>query len=329
MTRDSAFAMQTICIGVPTYRRADNLADLLTKLTPLLATRPHVRVSIVNDGSHDASYESLINGSPFHWLSYRTLNENVGCGGARRATFEDSGEDWLVSIDDDCVPSAEWIEMLEALTNGGGVDFFAGEVFPTWTTTPTSYEEDLACIDNESSLVETPHGLMTAVTANLVMRRTAYERAGGFAVEMRGAEDCDLTQRLISSGATYRICRDLVIKHIAQKRYSAMRRRFQSYGYFAARYVLLRQNWRISEQQPSSGYASFLSRLSKKCPVNYRAARENGFSRWRSTRRAFFIALMSTHYELSWHRSLRRESRVLGLKRPTAPKLQDQFVDFE
>ena len=326
---DNTSSLQSICIGVPTYKRPDKLGALLAILDPLLATRPHVRVSVVNDGSHDEAYEDLVRHQKYDWLTYQVLEKNLGCGGARRATFENAHEDWLVSIDDDCVPSAQWFHTLESLTNTQAVDFLAGDAQPTWTTQPTAYEEDLACIDLASSIVITPYGLMTAVTANLAMRRDAYKRAGGFAADIRGAEDCDMTQRLISSGATYLTCPDFVIEHIAQRHYLAMRRRFRSYGHFAACYVLVRQDWRIAVRQPSAGYVNFISRLGKQIPVSYHSARRDGFSRWRSTRRAFLLALMSMHYELSWHRSLRRESRSLGVARPTWPKLRDQFVDFE
>lgn len=290
--------LQTVCIGIPTYKRPDALAGLLAKFAPLLKGRPHIRVSVVNDGSHDPAYDRVLKAQGRPWLSYRALPDNLGCGGARRAAFDGATEDWFVSIDDDCVPDARWLDTMEALINTAAADFLAGEVRPAWEGPPTPYQEDLALIDQLSSLVVTPFGLMTAVTANLAVRRGAYERAGGFAEDMRGAEDCDLTQRLIASGATYRLCPHLVIDHVAQRRYLPTRRRFRSYGHHAARYVLIRQNWRIAARQPMHDWGFLAVRLRKQFGSIFRDSRKEGYSRWRSFRRAWFRGAMAVHYEL-------------------------------
>lgn len=319
----------SICIGIPTFRRAHRLATLLDTLNRLLVARPHVRVCVVNDGSHDASYEQTLAGGQFTWLDYRVLKENHGCGGARRAAFEAAQEEILVCIDDDSVPTEAWLTQVEMLSTANPViDFFAGDVVPVWNTPPSSYVEDLSCIDLKPSSVMTTHGLITAVAANLVMRRLAYERAGGFFEDMPGAEDCDITQRMIASGAVYKVAPDLIIGHLAQKRYGPMRARFRSYGFYAARYVLIRQDWRIASSQPNSGVRDFWWRAQRQFSRIYIGAKREGFSFFRCMRRAFFATLFSMTYDHAWQRALKREGRKLGASRPQPPVWADTFVDF-
>lgn len=321
--------LPSICIGIPTFRRAHRLATLLDTLNHLLAARPHIRVCVVNDGSHDASYERVLEGREFKWLDYRALQENQGCGGARRAAFEAAQEDVLVCIDDDSVPTEAWLNQVEMLCGANpAVDFFTGDVIPVWNTPPSSYVEDLSCIDLKPSSVISTYGLMTAVAANLVMRRLAYERAGGFFVDMPGAEDCDITQRMIASGAVYKVAPDLIIGHLAQKRYRAMRTRFRSYGFYAARYVLIRQDWRIASCQPNSGMMDFWWRAQLQFSRVYFGAKKERFSSFRCVRRAFFATCLSMTYDYAWQRALKMEGRKLGASRPQPPVLRDIFVDF-
>lgn len=319
----------SICIGIPTFRRSHRLAALLDTLDHLLAARPDIRVCVVNDGSHGASYERVLEGRQFEWLDYRVLLENQGCGGARRAAFETADEDVLVCIDDDSVPTEAWLTQVEMLSAANpAIDFFAGDVVPVWNTPPSSYVEDLSCIDLKSSSVISTHGLMTAVAANLVMRRSAYERTGGFERDMPGAEDCDITQRMIASGAVYKTAPDLIIGHLAQKRYGAMRARFRSYGFYAARYVLIRQDWRIASRQPNAGMRDFWWRAQQQFSRIYSGAKKEGFSFFRCVRRAFFATLFSMTYDHAWQRALKKEGRKLGVTRPQPPVLRDIFVDF-
>lgn len=322
-------ALKTVRIGIPSYRRPDKLDRLLAALAPLLEARPHIRVTVANDGSHDAAYAQVLARHAHAWLEYRVLPANLGCGGARRAAFEGAAEDWLVCIDDDSAPAESWLACLDAMIQAGPpADFIAGDVVPVWAATPTAWQLDLAHVDRASSLIETAFGLMTAVTANMAMSRAAYERAGGFGADMRGAEDCDMTQRLIASGAVYRVCPELVIGHYATLHYRGMRRRFRSYGLAAARYVLLRQDWRVGGYLKNP-LGHFLKAVFDQYTNHTAEARKEGLPLWRRHRRALVSVLMSVHFQTGWRSGVRRESRKLGRDFPAAPPLARRFADFD
>ncbi|MCE9650259.1 MAG: glycosyltransferase family 2 protein [Parvibaculum sp.] len=318
--------LKTICIGVPTYKRPDNLKDLLARLTPLL--RPHIRLRIVNDGSHDAEYERIV--APYsERIEYRILPENGGCGAARRACFEDATEDYLVCIDDDCVPTGNWLDWLEALIEANpGVDLFAGDVRPFFARPPNAFTRALSVIDDAPSPLVNGYGLLTAVTANLAMKRSAYEAVGGFDPALRGTEDCDITQKLLNGGAAYLISLDWVIEHIAKSSYFEMRKRFRGYGVNGARFVVARQNWRHSSLQNGGSFREIREIVVIQFRREYASAANRNMPRPEKFLRAVTRALLMLEYCLGWRAGLREHGIRTKDELPRPPALADSYVDF-
>jgi glycosyltransferase involved in cell wall biosynthesis len=313
---------------VPTYRRAGNLKDLLERMAPLLGERPHIRLCVVNDGSHDAAYEQVV--APHAaWFDYRILPVNGGCGAARRACFEGATEDYLVCIDDDCLPTKDWLDWLEAMIEANpGIDLFAGDVRPSFTKPPTLLQRALSVVDDAPSPLITDHGLLTAVTANLAMKRTIYEASGGFSEDLRGGEDCDLTQSLLAVGATYLVSLDWTIRHIAKSSYREMRKRFRGYGRHAAHLTVSRRHWRLGAAQ-SDGSLRQIARLVRTKFNDEFSQRRNrklpASERWL---RASIYALLMLEYELGWRAGLRGLGVRSEIVMPQPPALADRFVDF-
>lgn len=134
----------TFRIGVPTYRRSADLANMLAALAPQLRTYPNVRLVVVNDAGHDAGYDDLV-ARYGDIYEYRVASENRGPGPARAAAFADADEDYLVGIDDDCIPEPLWLEWLHALVESDpDVDLFAGVTVPIWTSRPSRLQRLLA-----------------------------------------------------------------------------------------------------------------------------------------------------------------------------------------
>lgn len=321
--------MTTICIGVPSYRRADQLSDLLKRLVPLLIARPHIRLCVANDGSHDAAYERVL--APYtDIVDYRILPVNGGCGAARRAAFEGATEDYLVCIDDDCIPSREWLDWLEALIEAHpSVDLFAGDVRPYFEESPGDWERALSILDENTSPVVLAHGLLTAVTANLAMKRETYELSGGFAADLRGTEDCDITQKLIGAGASYMVVNDWVIFHIAKLRFGAVARRFRKYGADAASYTVSRKLWKLSARH---GAGSLRQAAMRGVDLFQYQRRRDAQDKALSGKARFFrsivIGLLTFAFEYGWWRRM----RGLGIRDMSQlakpPVLAERYVTF-
>jgi len=124
-------------------------------------------VVVVDDGSSDGSGEEAVaasgNGLPVRVL--RTTG--VGAVEARRRGVESSQAPFLAFTDSDCVPDPGWLQNgVAAFTDG--VDLVQGRTEPVRPLGPL---ERSVWIDHEDGLY---------ATCNVLYRRAAFDRAGGF-----------------------------------------------------------------------------------------------------------------------------------------------------
>ena len=88
MTRQSSNSEESthdvsLCVVIPTYRRAARLDRLLTALEPQITGKPDRRVVVVNDGSHDDAYAKVA--ERFQAIiDYVALPQNRGRGGGAK-----------------------------------------------------------------------------------------------------------------------------------------------------------------------------------------------------------------------------------------------------
>ena len=119
---------------------------------------------------------------------------------ARNAGASAAAGDWILFIDSDCVPhrgSAR--RLLRARRRRSGVGALAGAV-------PTDPSQDafLARYADDRGFLDQEDGLHTAgdaaATANLLVRRAAFDAVGGFEEGIRSGGDVDLCRRLQARG---------------------------------------------------------------------------------------------------------------------------------
>jgi GT2 family glycosyltransferase len=106
---------------------------------------------------------------------------------------------WLLFVDADCVP---WPDLVDAYFDpapGDDVGALAGAVVsdPDQTHFLARYAADRGFLDQEAG-VHT--GADAAATANLAIRREAFEELGGFEEGIRSGGDVDLCRRLVAGG---------------------------------------------------------------------------------------------------------------------------------
>lgn len=319
----------TFRIGVPTFRRSGDLANMLAALAPQLRAHPKVRLVIVNDAGHDEGYDLVVERYR-DIVDYRIATENRGPGPARGAAFADATEDYLVAIDDDCVPDPLWLEWLHAMVEADpDVDLFAGVIEPVWTSKPNRLQRLLAVPKSYPAPAVTQFGLLTAVGANMAVRRTAYEKAGGYSDEMRGAaEDCHLTQRILNAGATYQICNGWVSGHKAENSIRGLRRRFFWYGSGGAQYILLEQDWKMASIHTDATLAGAREAISRKTAAQWRRSAIDEQSLIMRIAFTMATALIEFSYERGWRKGLSQWAGTHPGGIPEVPPFADQFVDF-
>lgn len=322
-------ATPTFRIGVPTYRRPDDLACFLQAIAPQLKGRGNVRLVVVNDASHGPAYAALADRFR-DIMEYRVLDENGGPALARNEAFRGASEDYLIHTDDDCYPEPHWLDWLEALARSHPqVDLFAGEILPVWTTEPSLHDRLLAIPDAYPSPAFTRYGLLTAVTANAMVKRAFFEKVGGFSSQLRGAsEDYSLTQRLLNAGACYQVAAGWRTGHKARTRIGEMRRRFRGYGKGGAQASLLENDWKLGVVSSRASLRQSLQMVKRKSLRYWNDSGVNpGFLLWRAVQTAL-TALIATEYEIGWRSGLKQFERRYGRGLPERPGVSERFVDF-
>lgn len=115
---------------------------------------------------------------------------------ARNAGARRAGRQWILFLDADCAPSADLLERYFDPAPGAEAGIVAGSVCDH-----PEHESLLARYASSRNLYAGRDGLEAsdrdyAPTGNLLVRREAFERAGGFAEGIRSAGDVDLCWRL-------------------------------------------------------------------------------------------------------------------------------------
>ncbi len=210
MTRQSSNSEESthdvsLCVVIPTYRRATRLDRLLTALEPQITGRPDRQVVVVNDGSHDGAYAEIA--ERFRsMIDYVALPQNRGRAAARNAGARKATGRYLVFTDDDCVPPPHWLDWLVAdLQEYPYVAVIGGTTRPLPCESPGLIER-YATINGLGPRPNLRYGLLHCVpTANLAIRRDWFERVGGFDDRFDLGEDTNLTSRLRRAGAHFHI----------------------------------------------------------------------------------------------------------------------------
>jgi cellulose synthase/poly-beta-1,6-N-acetylglucosamine synthase-like glycosyltransferase len=132
---------------------------------------------------------------------------------ARNAGALRAAGEWLLFIDSDCIPVSDLIDAYFTPEPGRDVGALAGTVAtdPAQTAFLARYARDRHFLDQDRGLHT---GGDAAATANLMVRRAAFQDLGGFAEGIRSGGDVDLCRRLIEAGWTIERRPHAVVRHV-------------------------------------------------------------------------------------------------------------------
>jgi len=197
MAPSSPVTVADYTVVIPAYRAAATLAHALDSV--MAQTVPAREVIVVDDGSPDRDDIARV------VAAYRgrvTLlqQDNAGPAAARNAGARATGGEWIAFLDADDSWLPHKMQVQLALAGDTDVGLLHGAARTDRLSLPAEMGFDLLWRANR---------ICTSMT---VVRRSAFERLGGFfeAQELVGAEDYNLWLRIAHAGWRVRACQGLV-----------------------------------------------------------------------------------------------------------------------
>ena len=192
-----------ISVVIPTCHRAEVLARCLERLAPgrqeKMRHGEDYEVIVSDAGTRERAEPRLRARCP--WVRWK---DAAGCGPGpnRNAGAKHARGDWLAFTDDDCLPEPCWLARLAARVAQGDVDVIEGAIL-----SPTLPDHPLW-----TAPVNTTGN--AGWTANLCVRRTLFERLGGFDPDLvETAEDMEFHFRSRRAGARWVFVREAAVEH--------------------------------------------------------------------------------------------------------------------
>jgi glycosyltransferase involved in cell wall biosynthesis len=193
-----------IAVCIPTYKRPEGLRRLLAALAtqePL----PGCQITIVvvdNEGSPQSKAICVEFASKLKYplLYCCELRRGLSYVRNRAVEFAAGFTDALVFIDDDEVPSPEWLKHLAACQQAYGADVVSGPVLPHFMSKVPQWISAGRFFERPRYATGTV--LSMARTGNVLIRMEVFERIGLFddRFALTGGEDMDFFVRLSESG---------------------------------------------------------------------------------------------------------------------------------
>jgi mycofactocin system glycosyltransferase len=209
-----------VSIIVPTRNRAPHLERCLCALQTLAYPAERLEVIVVDDASADST-PTLLKRLQGEFtatglrLQHIRHSRPVGAGYSRNSGTMSARYELLAYLDDDCLASPTWLRELVPLFEDPQLAAAGGLIRAYETHSLLGRYEDVRSslfMGMQPREVGLEGPLTYLPSANLLVRRAAWERISGFA-SLRFGEDVDFCQRLLASGARIRYWPAALVYH--------------------------------------------------------------------------------------------------------------------
>lgn len=202
---------------VPTFNRVGLLEQIIASLASQSDEfRDDLELLICDSGSTDGTAEMVARWIDNYPDSIRHINTSNNVSRKRNEGLKCSRGDYVIFLDDDCVPLPDFIETHRFRStesaNADGKTVFCGETrFPAdWVRRSNYYRfRDSRHFDRVAAAAGAPLNFKTIVTMNMCVQKAAFAAGvGGFDETFigYGAEDQELGWRLQQAGFSIRAC---------------------------------------------------------------------------------------------------------------------------
>jgi len=177
-------ASPTVSVIIPAYRAGATLPQVLLALEPQVRGRDREAILVDSSGGSRKLAEE------WPWVQVRTVPQRILPGRARNLGVTIAQADLLAFLDADTIPEPGWLdELVRALAPG--LDMVAGAVLDGTPDSPWGSVGYM--LEFLEWVPERALPIRHAAGCNLLMRRTAFDRAGGFPEDLWPGEDTVLT----------------------------------------------------------------------------------------------------------------------------------------
>jgi len=190
-----------ICIG--TYKRSGLLRELLAGISELAFRKkpaPQIEIIVVdNDPAKTA--EEVCRAVELGWPLKYIVEERRGIAQVRNRAVKEAGAvDFIVFIDDDEVPTAEWLDELLSAQHRFGADVVSGPVAPKFAPGVAEWVKASGLFHRPS--FPTGHSLEKCSTGNVLVRREVFSLVPTFddRFSLSGGEDSHFFLRVRKAG---------------------------------------------------------------------------------------------------------------------------------
>ncbi len=237
-------------IIVPSYNRADEIAELLHSLAELDFPRQRFEVIIADDGSTDNTPQVVEQTQQQFDMDLKYFTQpNQGPGAARNMGMERASGDFFIFVDSDVTVPSSWLANIDRALQREQADAFGG---------PDTYRKDfpplLKAINYSMTSFLTTGGLRGKKgkklakfyprSFNMGVSRKLWQQIGGFS-SLRHGQDIEFSNRILKSGAKVVFVHDAPVYH---KRRTSLRRFFkQVFNWGMARINLYKMDNRMLE----------------------------------------------------------------------------------
>ena len=235
---------EAVVIGIPTFRRPDQLRALLQSLLPELLLQP--ALVIVGDNECGTSAPAIVDAFRVQWpWTVCIAVPERGVAQVRNALVREAGDrqpgwQWLVMLDDDGLATSDWLGRLLDTGARYGAHLVGGPVQGVLPADASQLARNSVFAARRRWTTGKVPTLNT--TQNLAIARGALDLVGLplFRAELgaSGGEDYDLFRRVASRGGTLAWCDEAIVEEPAPASRLTVRSllyRYASTGAYMAR----------------------------------------------------------------------------------------------
>ncbi|HEU4721980.1 MAG TPA: glycosyltransferase [Gemmatimonadaceae bacterium] len=217
----------------------DRPAALSRCLDAILAgTALPSEIVVVDQSADDAVHEVVVLRAASSPVPLRHIAQREsGLSRSRNAALDAATQPLIAVTDDDCVPDARWVEVLDReLAADAAIAAVSGRVLPLGPDVEGTYAVSSRTSTERREFAGKALPWEVGTGANFVARREWLSRIGGYDVRLgagspgQSGEDMDVLYRLLRAGARLRYEPDAVVFHERQPLAQRTRSRF-GYGH--------------------------------------------------------------------------------------------------